>query len=286
MRRRNPLLVRPPKHLHGVHDEHHITRHGFPDPKIGVHTATQKNIAAGYAYMAWEGPHYPHTGLQLTSYPVVVALDVHRLRAEPDTDAVLWWFDKGGKESAREALSLLEDAPPHRVVEMMQEHQEPPRIESVTAQFIERIFQGYEVDWDAVIQTDLLEKAVQGNHDAVRRVLLAGFPQRRYLVDFDIDRVVSIEVIKPWLNELIDDYFFETDEVPDGVQKYLDAGFDVVTQDEIDSFEPTYKTIFSSPAFDKQVEYHGTSAEQIAQAFPELVPSFPDIYGDWRSIFK
>ncbi len=281
----NPLLVRPPRHLHGVHDEHHISRHGFPDPKIGVHTATQKNIAAGYAYMAWEGPHYPHTGLQLASYPVVVTLDVHRLRAEPDTDAVLWWFDKGGKEAAREMFSLLGYQPAHRVVEMMQEHQEPPAIGTVTAQFIERIFQGYEVDWEAILQTDLLAKAVKGDHDAVRRVLLAGFPQRRYMVDFDLDRVVRIEAIKPWLDELVDDYFFEIDEIPDGVQRYIDAGFDIVTQDEIDSFEPTYKTIFSGRASNKLVEYHGTSAEHLALAFPELIPTFPDIYGDWRKIF-
>jgi hypothetical protein len=197
---------------------------------------------------------------------------------------VLWWFDKGGKEAAREALSLLEDQPAHRVAEMMYEESEPPTVRTVTAQFIERVFQGYEVDWEAILETDLLAKAVKGDHEAVRRVLLAGFPQRRYLVDFDLDRVVSIEAVKPWLDELIDDYFFETDEVPDGVQKYLDAGFDVVTRDEIDSFEPTYKTIFSGSASDKLVEYHGTSAEHLALAFPELVPSFPDIYGDWREI--
>lgn len=267
-------------------EEHRVARHGFPDPKIGVHTATQEHVAAGYAYMAWEADHKPHEGPHLDDYPVVVTLDVKGLRAEPDTDAVLWWFDKGGKENAREVVEMLEKrVPPHRIVDQMNEpgYGYGPSYVTVTAYFIEPAFHGETIDWENIIENarDALAAAVSGHHESLRRVLLAGFPQRRYMVDFDLDRVIAIETFRPWRDLLAPPSYEDLDPVS---AEHEALGFEIVAEDEADSFTPTYRDLYRRAGATGDSEYHGTSGRAIVRAFPEL--DLPDPDEGWQRFWK
>jgi hypothetical protein len=161
-------------------------------------------------------------------------------------------------------------------------------IGGVSSYFLEQTPHGPDIDWQSVVEDTLdeLPLAIKGDHEALRRVLVAGFPQRRYMTNIDIDRIVKIEAVKPWLEEVIDDYLLE-ENIPKGIQKRLDAGFDVVTRGELYSFRPTYKVLYKNNALASagvSVEYHGTSAEYAVQAFPDLDLPPPDT--DWRDLWR
>ena len=283
--RSNPLLVRPPQHLHGVTGQHRVTRHGFEEPNIGVHTALFKSLAAAYGYAAWMKNYFPIE--RTTDYPAVVSLNVRGLRPEPDTDSVLWWFEHGGRESAREALKLSEEVGPQRAIDMMHEDGESHSPASVTSALIDPTFHGETVAWEDLLfdHGETVKKAVAGDREALRRVLLAGFPQRRYMVDFDVDRVIAIDVVKPWWEKILP-YDLEDDVDRGDDSELLDLerqGWDLVTEDDVDHYMPTFKQVYHSRK-DGQIEWHGTSGSLLVKAFPDL--DLPDPKKPWRKIFQ
>jgi hypothetical protein len=284
MRRRNPLLVRPPRHLHRLQQESRLTKYGWPAQHLGVHTAEEQRVAAGYAYSAWDKDGRD-------GYPVVVTLDVRGLDAEPDVDALLWWYERGGKEGAREALEWLEDArvdgdelAEHRLGDHMSEFHE--RNEQVST--VGEVLLNVEPNWHMIAHhTGKLKPALEGKRPAIRDLLLALFPQRRYLTDFDLDRVMSISTFKPWRDRLVPAWLFDDpdDDSPVAmeVKDAEDGGYEVVSEDDVDRFEPTYLDLYEKTNIGMS-EYHGTTAEVIVAAFPDLDLPAPD--SDWREFWR
>jgi hypothetical protein len=180
---------------------------------------------------------------------------------------------------------LEKRVPPHRIVDQMNEpgYGGGPSYVTVTSYLIEPTFQGEQTDWENIIENarDALAAAVSGHHDSLRRVLLAGFPQRRYMVDFDIDRVIAIEAVKPWRDLIAP----PSDEDLDPVSAEYEAlGFDIASEDDVDSFMPTYRDLYRRPGAAGDPEYHGTSGRLLRRAFPDL--DLPDPDEGWQRFWE
>lgn len=279
--RRNTLLSAPPETYHQLRTSDRFRRVMGRAPRAsdyhGVHTTDSLPVAAAYAISAWT-----LRGEQPDDYPVVMRLRTDGLEPLADVDAMLQGME-------------IFDANRSTIARMLR-HGE-------SIEEIERAFGETDIDSDltelvgidpaAVIFDDimrhppnivtlllehggeeLLLKFADGEAQPPDRALSEVARQRRYLVDFDLDRVVGIDAIKPWWGEIVN----EDDE--DAIEKIAAAGWEVVTFDDAASgyLDPTAKTICGERAGGEH-DYHGTTAGVVRAAFPgiKLGEGFPPV---------
>ncbi len=251
--RSNPLLHKPPGHRHRVRDESRLTRRGWTQQHLGVHTVSQPEIAAAYALNGW---------LTVESgWPAVVVLDTTDLVAEPDVDALLWWYERGGSVIAEE---IVEHGLHDELVGDVDLYGQRSVTEFLLTDAVTFV-------WDDV-DLELLPAALAGDKEALRAVLLAGYPQRRYLTDFDVDRVVEIRTFQPWLDRIAEGPMGTiSGEMEPWAVAAERRGWTVVTFEELESFEPVWSPLYVDPRrHGRERDYHGTSSDILAQAFPAL----------------
>jgi hypothetical protein len=270
--KKNPLLARPPHHLHRLRDESRIA--DVEDPYLGVHTSGTWNIAAAYAMSAWrQNSRY--------GYPVVVTLDVTGLKALPDVDALLRADDSLSymrnevKEALDEGVDIWNLAEQwyerdyERVYTpegaVFQEHQEALNPISAAIDLYDDDAEAVLLDWaeGGVLPGDVLSHLID---------------QRRYLVDFPLSRVVRIETFRPWYDSLVEDYWGEEDRPSEAVQAEKE-GYQVVFYEDIyesgADFNSERVTLYEGTP-SNNVQYHGSWSGMIQMAFPQL--NLPDEY--------
>lgn len=228
----------------------------------GVHTSTDFDLAAVYAYGAW------HTvrKREPDAYPVVLALDTRGLEALPDVDALVNAAQLLGDESVRADLAdaeiSLHEAP---------DWWEIPLIE---------VFEGADVSsalvevsqekgpWGAFETEEEWERWLStGEYTKEQAIRLTD--QKRYLDDFGLDRLVQAVAIQPWWPEIMEIYDEQSECVAQALE---DAGWAVVTIDDlIGGYLPIKKHLLYGPTDTPQwAEFHGTSSYHLHLAFPEL----------------
>lgn len=246
-------------HRGGAGAERKLIELGWGDIHIGVHTATMQTIAAGYAMSAARNNAF-------TTHPVVYDLDVSSLVPEPDTDALLWWYEYGGDIQAKEFV-----ADPESYEVWDQEEILSVSVLHYAIEYLPR-----QVSW-ADVNPSLALTALQGRHDAIRELLIELFPQRRYLVNFDLERVVRIRSFRPWYADFVAD--------PEDLSRYAerasDKGFDLLYSDDLvlgEDLQLEWRTLYESPHEHREIEYHGASGVELELAFPELGLTHEDIW--------
>ncbi|TFH26736.1 MAG: hypothetical protein E4H00_10225 [Myxococcales bacterium] len=264
--RSNPLLAKPAVQHHRLREESRLTKFGWRDVDVGVHTATLQTIAAGYAYSATEKNGF-------LTYPVVYTLMTGGLKPEPDVDALLWWYESGGIEQATEFLEYGEYEPIH----------DDETFNNPLAYAIEVLpnqARWHEVAYDG----PLLELALKGDRYAVGEVLVKIFPQRRYLQNFELSRVIDIRSFRLWHSVVQDEE--EHEGWSREAQKAQENGFMVMTAEDMyaalgDDLSLEWKTLWTNPEIDSKAgrrghagkfaeEFHGASGAELQLSFPEL----------------
>lgn len=288
--RANALLAQPPAALHRLdsrasqYARRVLGRAPMRSDYEGVHTTDNSAIAAAYAMSAWRKDDQ-------RGYPVVLVLNVTGLKALPDIDAMVRAAEVMNESSVRAELrTTLEDAEdPDHVVDAFShwDHAteaeggagDDPAIfvfedsrEPVTA-FVEAL---READWsDETIMGALRAWANDGKIAPEGMTTLVS--QRRYMTDFERDRLVEIRAVQPWWPHVIDEY-----EEHEGEDRDADAieaaGWRVWTTDEaytgaID--EGSTKVVYKGRETGRNREYHGTTSTAAAAAFGIELPSAP-----------
>jgi len=270
--KRNPLMAKPPEHYHRLRNTERFRRVVGRDPKPedyqGIHTTDSKGVAAAYAIATWT-----LRGQKEDDFPVIVRLHTQGIEALPDVDAML-----AGRD--------LYDAIRADVQKDLQR--------GLSASQIERDYEDFEREPDvvALVGSDpaavifdevqmypgnpislLLEHSKQ-DHPVQHFARTGEVPpgalsevvrQRRYMRDFDLDRVVGIDAVQPWWPEIVDD----DDE--SNVEKIRDAGWDAIVFEDAASgtIKPSTRTIYGQPRGGER-DYHGTTAGVIRKAFPGI----------------
>jgi len=267
---RNPLLAKPPRRFHQLQDTRRWRRlFGRPPQEAdydGVHTASEKIIAEAYAMGSW-------SQLQ-ESYPVVVTLDVSGLTPVPDVDAMLRGAE-AADELIREYRKRIESGETFDdLIEDDDYREAEASVGDVPAAFI------FEDVGRHVVQSirDYAEAEGEDEEEVFATFLRGGelppgvltrlVGQQRYMTDFDLDRIVRIEAIKPWWSAVLTS--FDDDDV-----EQLEArGFTVFTLDDWPHFHSDTLVLYEAPDAKERsdVEYHGTTSVAIEQAFPGLIP--------------
>jgi hypothetical protein len=270
--KRNHLLSKPPRAVHRLQNTRSFQRLMGRAPQQadydGVHTTGSELIAAAYAMSAWN-QHYRE------GYPVLVTLDVSGLKALPDVDAMLrgaeqvdallnhyrglvgdgmGFWDLMDDEDYSEASAQVGDEPAAFIFEDMGNHM----LQAIDAYASAEGLDAEEI-FAEVLQTEELPPGV----------LTRMVDQQRYLNDFDIDRVVQIEAIKPWWDRVLlswDDEDFK---------QIAARGWEVFTMDEWPFGRFDTKTVWKATDASKRekTEYHGTTSLVIELAFPGLIPA-------------
>lgn len=274
--KRNHLLAKPPHSFHNLRDTQWFRRMVGRAPRQsdydGVHTASDRSIAAAYAMSAWRQSADD-------SYPIVITLDVSGLEALPDVDAMV----RGGEAAdmvrsdyrsryeAGEGLDDFIDDQDYREVEAS--------VGDEPAAFL------FEDQGSHVFQAirDYAEASSENEHDIFEQFMKKGdLPggvltrlarQQRYMADFDLDRVVRIEAIRPWWDHVLASYDDEED--AEEIERIEALGWQVFTLDDFNG-EPHFaaKTLYQAPgaAERERVEYHGMTSAGVEGAFPDLIP--------------
>lgn len=275
--RRNPLLSRPPQAFHRLQNTRLFRKLlGRPprqDDYDGVHTANEKVIAAAYAIGSW---NQQVQGADPNSvYPVIVTLDVSGLDPLPDVDAMLKGAEaadvmrgefRSMRGEGRDFWEILNETDYTETEANAGDHPASFIFEDM-GRNVALAIEGYAEDIGADPQ-DVLDTFVDtGELPAAVLTRLVG--QQRYLVDFDLDRVVRIEAVKPWWHRV------EYDHDDDDAERASSLGWHVFTLGDIPFDEGETKVIYQAPdAADRtDVEYHGTTSATIEAAFGEIIPA-------------
>jgi hypothetical protein len=271
----NPLLAKPPRRVHQLRNTRWfrmmVGRLPRESDYDGVHTATDPLIAAAYAMGSLAAGDVDSNG-----YPVLVTLDVSGLEALPDVDALV----RGG-EAADVARSeyrkrvadgetmddILDEDEEFGAEPQAREGDEPAAFifEDVGSRPLHAIRDYADDSGDDA--EEIFERFL-ATGELPNGVLTRLVGQQRYLNDFDLDRVVRIEAIRPWWRRVIssyDDPRFE---------KLQERGYQVFTMDELPIHSPGDRvTLYEAPPQERtNVEYHGTTSVVIDLAFPGLIP--------------
>jgi hypothetical protein len=277
---RNPLLAKPPGRFHRLQDTRRYRKligHAPRDEDYdGVHTSSDDLIAAAYAMGTWS-----QASDQTASYPVLVTLDVSELTPLPDVDATL-----RGAEAADDLLPSYrklvreEDWTLDNFIEDDDYREadvgvgEPPAafIFEDTGHHVAQAIRDYaeaegtdenEV-FDAFIKTGSLPAGV----------LTRMVQQQRYLNDFDTDRVVRIQAVKPWWHQVL--LGGDEGKEDEKIDKLEARGFRVFSLDDwpFSLRRGDLFTLYEAPDAEERenAEYHGTTSAVIEVAFPGLIP--------------
>jgi hypothetical protein len=277
---RNPLLAKPPTAVHRLTNTASFRRLFGRLPRNsdyeGVHTTGSRLIAGAYAMGTWDSGD---------GYPVIVTLDVSGLKPLPDVDAML-----RGAEAVADLLgqyrtevkagatfySLLNEDDFAQSEVSVGEEPAAFIFEDVGAHVLTAIDE--EQDPEAVFEQFLKSGKLPDS------VLTRMVDQQRYLNDFDIDRVVRVEALRPWWHQVL---FASDDAEDDDKVAALEArGYTVFTLEDWPFHDPgETRTLWEAPDAKKRkdVEYHGTTSLVIELAFPGLIPEetpFPIIDED------
>jgi hypothetical protein len=270
--RRNPLLAHPPVQYHKLSNTSRFRWVMGREPLVsdyhGVHTTDDDAIAAAYAIATWV-----LRGEYKDDMPVLVRLNTDGLEPIADVDAMLQGFEFYNAARPEIAKQLRDGA---------------------SAEEIERSFDDYEGESEihdligsdpaAVIFDDILRRPPNlisllleyGGDDAVGRfaageiqppdrALSEVVSQRRYIADFDLDRIVGIDAVQPWWGEIVNE------DEEDAVDTIASAGWDVITFDDAASgnIQPTLRCIYGA-ARGGEHDYHGTTVGAVRAAFPGI----------------
>jgi hypothetical protein len=268
----NQLLSKPPVGYHRLQNTARFRRLLGRQPTDadyeGVHTTSSEAIAGAYAMGTWD--HQQRQG-----YPVIITLDVSGLEPLPDVDAMLQGAEsvdallatyRREAENGADFYSLLND----------DDYSEPDaRAGDAPAAFIfedtgahplssiENYAQANDLDPEEVFAQFLK------SGELPPEVLSDMVQQQRYLNDFDIDRIVRIEAIKPWWDSVM--VSWEDEEV----EELAEAGWFVFVLDDYPfSDAGETKVVWEAPDAKKRtdVEFHGTTSLVVDRAFPGLIP--------------
>jgi len=271
--KRNQLLAKPPIAEHRLQDTQRFRKLLGRQPKAadyeGVHTTGSSLIAAAYAMSAWRNHNED-------GYPVNVLLDVSGLKPLPDVDAMLRgaeaaddlishyrklvadgenFWDLLNEDDYRELDAQVGDSPAAFVFEDTGTH---------VLNAIETYASSSGLDAEEVFEKFLKD----GELPPEALTILVN--QQRYLDDFDLDRVLRIEAIKPWWDKVL--LSWDDDEF----QELAARGYEVFTLDEWPFVnEGTTKVVWEAPDAKERLgtgEYHGTTSLVIELAFPGLIP--------------
>jgi len=277
---RNPLLSEAPEQYHKLSNTGQFRRLMGRAPVAsdyhGVHTTDSASIAAAYAISAWT-----LRGERADDFPVVIRLRTDGLEPLADVDAMI------------QGLGIY-DANRITIATMLRDGD--------SVEDIERDFDGFEMESDLLDLVGCDPAAVvfdevsmhppnivaalikYGGADAVTRFVAGAAPpdralsevvrQRRYLSDFDLDRVVGIDAVKPWWGEIVNE------DEEDALAQIEAAGWNAVTFDDAAScgIRPELRCIYGAPHGGGH-DYHGTTAGVVRAAFPGIVldPGFPPV---------
>ncbi len=298
-RRPNPLLVKPPVSFHklGWHSqswldrglESFFSREYLRDIYLGVHTTPYTDIAAWYALSA---------ARKLHDVPILITIDTRGLAFEPDADALLrlnvnlggsfrssslvkeWEAIFNEAEDANEALSVFEDN--------RDAQDSPEAAESISAEVfrvLEEDFNPFQgairyaevagLNADTVLAqflTILSSTAHLVDAPLVRGVLAHGFPQHRVLEDVGPDRIVAIHTVGLVVDKPTCCARISSEEIDELNETAYEWG---ITMEEVpEHWRPKLALVYENPGLQGlrgEVEYHGTTLTQAAQALPELL---------------
>jgi len=276
---RNPLLAKPPGAFHRLQNtsyfRHVVGRGPRQSDYDGVHTTSEPVIAAAYAMSAWRQMEPRRDDANKSAYPVIVTLDVTGLEPLPDVDAML----KAGEAAdvpRAEYRKLVAEGKTFDDLLEEEGYVEPDEEATVGADPAAFVFEdtGHRVlgsiaeaaESDA--EREALFEAFLRTGKLSSRVMALMVKQQRYMNDFDLDRVVRIEAVRPWWHRV------EAEWDDAEVQRATDLGYYVWTLGDWPFNDPGDVEVLYArrgPAGDA-VEYHGTTSAVIAQAFPGLIP--------------
>lgn len=269
--RRNPLLAKPPQSFHQPKTSLGLSEEFFS----GVHTTTDKQIAAAYGIATWDL-------LGNRGYPVVLALDVSGLSPEPDADAMIQagdtFKDNGFRRGVAKSLSEGETFADLLAMEQSDGFMSERGVGDHPSNFLFERMGQYPIQ---AIESYAEEAGVDPNDvvsEWVRtgkippRVLMLLVDQFRYTNDFDLDRVVQVTAVKPWWYQVVQPPNDDDEEAD--IERLEGAGWQVWTLDDVTSDGNVIERVVYSAGADPaaQIEYHGTSSVALEQAFPGLLP--------------
>lgn len=246
-------------------------------------------VAAAYAMGAWSKRR------DASAYPVILTLDTRGLQALPDIDALVQGYSVMGdmRRELRDALASHGDdvdaiadefSDWEGAIEADGSVGDHPSVfvfehvagEPVTS-FIEALReQGRD---DDEVMTALRAWADRG--DIEPAALTTIMQQRRYLVDFDLDRIVAIDAVQPWWHETFDAYWDTGDtEAEERAKRIEAAGYRLWTMEDVLSSGGIdvgrVRRLYERPGGGSG-EYHGTISSAVMSAFPDatIIPREP-----------
>lgn len=270
---RNPLLSQPPEQYHRLSNTSRFRqimgRAPVAADYCGVHTTDSKSVAAAYAISAWT-----LRGERADDMPVLIRLRTDGLEPLADVDAMLQGMEIYDAIRS-EVAGLLSNGTPEDEIEHAFEDY---TLESDLADLVG-------LDPAAVVFDDIMRNPPNpisllikhGGQDAVvkfaeserggvpDRALSEIVHQRRYLSDFDLNRVVGIDAFTPWWGEIVN----EDDE--DAIRAIFDAQWYPITFDEAASgyIKPLVRCIYGE-RFGGEDDYHGTAMGVVRASFPGI----------------
>lgn len=268
--KRNPLLAKPPVAAHRLQNTTRFRRLLGRPPREsdyeGVHTTGSRLIAGAYAMGTWDNGD---------GYPVIVTLDVTGLKPLPDVDAML-----RGAEAVDDLLShyRMEVKNGETFYSLLNEddfaQSEVQAGEEPAAFIFEDIGTHVLSAIDGEQDPEAVFEAFLKSGELPNSVLTRMVNQQRYLNDFDIDRVVRIEALRPWWHQVL--YGEDDGEADAEIERVEGRGYQVFTIADLpfQDHDIQTKVLWEAPDAKKRkdVEYHGTTSIVIDLAFPGLIP--------------
>lgn len=270
--RSNPLKAQPPKHYHQLeHDKQFrrvMGRAPKPEDYHGIHTTDSLAVAAAYAVASWT-----LRGQKDDDFPVVLRLNTTGVQAKPDVDAMVSGMDLYDAIRAEIQREVQHGKKASEIVRMYKDYGHEPEFAAlIGSDPAVVIFDEVQMNPGNPIAL-LIEHSDKPNpieHFAATGEVPAGalsevVRQRRYMQDFDLDRVVGIDAVQPWWPEIVDD------DRETAIEKIRDAGWDVITYENAadGNIRPSTKTIYGK-AKGGEHDYHGTTAGMVRKAFPGI----------------
>lgn len=276
-RGRNALLAQPPAGIHGLGVaggqafQQAVGRPTVAEDYYGVHTTGLPEIAAVYAMGAWSDiveAVFLSDEARIRDpepYPVILTLDVSGLRALPDVDAIAraaYLLEDRGIRQQFEGMDLQE------AHEMWEVSYEDVRAGGDVGTAVMEVSQYAGGPMDAFEDDEAWERWVKTgdytDEEASRLV-----DQRRYMNDFDWNRVVRVEAMRPWWPWILEHATERGEEEGDIVEA---AGWQAVDEEMVIDLVGLLdlKALAEGPASSGDVQFHGTSSAHLRQAFPNI----------------
>jgi hypothetical protein len=286
--RRNALLAEPPRGFHGLgvaggkYFASVVGRRPTREDYLGIHTTTNFVVAMAYAQASTDQES------DEDAYPVVVSLCVDGLRPLPDVDALSKAHEMSSiflSEYRKEFLDPEFDLF-KRADQFYSDGTSDSQVIGENPFVVYNNLTYENVNWLAVFisaydDPDRAESAFRkwlSTGEIPDEVAIQTVDQKRYLIDFDVDRLVRIAAFKPLWTEVLEGFWETDDEDDKAKQDAIEAcGWEFVGVDDVYGNMPqTTLNLFESRIPCNQFEYHGTTSIRCRMAFPEVsIPSSP-----------